>query len=114
VLVDVAVVAADALVATRGEGERSRAGQDHHPDGRIVPGEVERLDQLPRGERAERVADLGPGHRDLRDPVGRLVSDVGEGRFCPIRWPIPWPRSTPCPIQGLTDLTCLIHMTVDS
>jgi hypothetical protein len=76
-LVHVSVVAPDPLVAAAREGVGAGAGQDHDADRGVVPRHVEGGDQLPRGERPEGVAHLGPVHRDLRDPAGGLVADVG-------------------------------------
>ena len=88
--VDVAAAAAaDALVAAGAERVGSLAGEDHDADVQVLARARERVDQLDHGLRAERVADLGPVDRDLRDAgvlAGReLVADVGvlRGRWLP-------------------------------
>ncbi len=78
VVPDVAVVASDSLVAAGAEREVALAGQDNDADLVVVPREVEGLGQLEQGLRPERVADLRPVDRDLRDSVPRnLIADVG-------------------------------------
>ena len=81
VLVQVAGVAAHALVAARAEGVRALAGEHDHADRGVLAGVLERARDLDDRLRPEGVADLGPGDRDLRDPlIGRvrlLVADVG-------------------------------------
>jgi hypothetical protein len=73
----VAGVAAHALVAARAERVRSRAGQHDHADRRVLARALERVGDLDDRLRAERVADLRPVDRQLRDPVaGQLVPDV--------------------------------------
>ena len=77
----VAGVAAHALVAARAERERALAGQDDHADVGVLARRSNASRQLDDGLRAERVADLGPVDRDLRDPDRRrpsssLVADV--------------------------------------
>jgi hypothetical protein len=84
-LVDVAVVAPDLLIATRREGFGPLAGEDHDPDRRVVARHLEGRDQLLRRERPERVAHLGPVDRDLRDALGGFVADVGP---VPARLPV--------------------------
>src|SRR3954447_23072500 len=76
VLVHVARVAADALVAARAERERSLAGEDDHADVEVLARAVERVGDLDHRLRAERVADLRTVDRDLCDPLGGLVADV--------------------------------------
>ena len=78
VVVAVAVVAAHALVAARAERLGSLAGEDDHADRRVVAGELERVAELEQRAGPERVAHLGPADRDLGDPVGGVVGDVGE------------------------------------
>ncbi len=109
-LVHVAVVAANPLVPAGGEGERSLAREDDDADRGVVTGGVERRDQLSRGERTERVPDLRACDRDLRDPVGRLVPDVGEASL----WTAGRLRLGGLPIQSLSHLARLIHVTDDS
>src|SRR5207302_5761819 len=70
-------VAAHALVAAGAEGGGSLAGQHDHANVDVLPGALERVAQLDHRLRAERVVDLGPVDRDLRDPVRDLVADVG-------------------------------------
>ena len=72
----VAVVAADALVATGAEGLVARTGEDDHADAGVVAGPVERVLQLEQRLRPEGVAHLGPVDRDLGDPLGGVVEDV--------------------------------------
>src|SRR5262249_40130963 len=78
VVVAVAVVATDALVAARAERVVAFAGEDDHAGRGVVARELESGPQLEEGAGTERVADLGPANRDLRDAVGGVVADVGE------------------------------------
>src|SRR4051794_31672085 len=78
VVADVAVVAADPLVAARAEGIPAGAREDDRADLEVVAGASEGLAQLGQGLWAEGVADLGPVDRDLRDPAALLVEDVAE------------------------------------
>ena len=75
-LADVAVVAADALVAAGAEGLIARAGEDDDADLGILARVVERRAHLEQRLRPERVADLGAVDGDLRDAVPLLVDDV--------------------------------------
>src|SRR4029077_13628855 len=74
---DVAVIAPDALVAAGAERLGAGAGEDDHPDLRIVPRRLESAGHLEHGRRPERVAHLGPVDGDLGDAVPGLVDDVG-------------------------------------
>ncbi len=76
VVVHVAVIASDALVSARAEGEIAGTGEDDDPDLRVVAGDIERIRQLEQGLGPERVPHLGPVDRDLGDAFGRLVEDV--------------------------------------
>ena len=77
VVAEVAVVAADALVAAGAERVRALAGEDDHADLRVVARAVERLRQLEQRLRAEGVAHLGPADGDLGDAVAaELEADV--------------------------------------
>ena len=76
VVADVAVVAADPLVAARAEGLVAGAGEDDRADLEVVARAVEGVAQLGQRLRPEGVADLGAVDRDPRDPIGRLVEDV--------------------------------------
>ena len=76
VVADVAVVAADLLVAAGAEGLVAGAGEDDRADVEVVAGLGEGVAELGQGRRPEGVAALGPVDRDLRDPVGLLVEDV--------------------------------------
>src|SRR4029079_3234455 len=72
-----ALMALVLLVAARAEGHVALAGEQHAADGRVVADPGERVDELAHGLRAERVADLGPRDRHLRDArAGVLVADV--------------------------------------
>jgi len=65
---DVAAAAtADALIASRAECVGPLAGEDHDADIEILAGSCERVHKLDDGLGPERVADLGPVDRDLRD-----------------------------------------------
>src|SRR4029450_8384889 len=86
VLVDVAVVAADALVAAGAEGVGALPGEHDHPDGRVSAGELEGVLELVEGPGPEGVADLRPADGDLGDPLRGLVPDVGPGAM---RRPLP-------------------------
>ena len=77
VITDVAVVASDALIATRAERQVTLAGEDDHAHGAVVASIVEGLSQLEQRLGAKRVAHLRPVDGDLGDPLGRLVTDVG-------------------------------------
>ena len=72
--------ASHALVAAGAERERPLAGEDDHADGGVFTGALKGIDQLDDRLGTERVADLRPVDRDLRDPgvlAGReLVTDV--------------------------------------
>ena len=70
VVADVAVVAADPLVAARAEGLGPGAGEDDRADLGVVARAGEGVAQLGQGLRPEGVADLGAVDRDLRDPLG--------------------------------------------
>ena len=76
VVADVAVVAADPLVAARAERLGAGAGEDDRADLGVVASAGERVAQLGERLRAEGVADLRPVDRDLGDPVGLLVEEV--------------------------------------
>ena len=52
------------------------AGEDDHPDGLIVPGDLEGIGQLEQGGWPEGVADFRSVDGDLGDAVDRLVDDV--------------------------------------
>ena len=70
VVADVAVVAADALVAAGAERLRSLAGQDDDADLGVVARLLEGVRQLEQRLRPEGVAHLGPVDRDLGDALG--------------------------------------------
>ena len=82
VAADVAVVAADDLVATAAEGPVTLASQDDDADFRVVASHVEGDEKFLNRLRAECVALGGAVDRDLRDAsvVARrdFVLDVGE------------------------------------
>ena len=70
VVTDVAVVAANSLVAAGAERLGPLAGEDDGTDLGIVARQLERVRQLEQRLRPEGVADLRPVDRDLRDPLG--------------------------------------------
>src|SRR5256885_6318794 len=74
--VDVAVVAANPLVAARAEGFRARAGQYDDTAAGIVARGLECPPHLAHGRGPEGVAHLRPADRDHGDPVQRLADDV--------------------------------------
>ena len=76
VIADVAVIAADALVAARAERLVAGAREDDRADLGVVARAVEGVAKLGQGLRAEGVPDLWPVDRDLRDPVALLVEEV--------------------------------------
>ena len=83
VVADVAVVAADPLVAAGAERLGPLAGEDDHADRGVVAGALEGVQQLEQGPRPEGVAHLGPADRDLGDlpadpsgPLGPTTSAV--------------------------------------
>ena len=76
-LVDVAVVSTDLLIAARGERVGAFAREDHDADLGVVARDLERRDQLLRRQGAEGVAHFRAVDRDLRDRAGRFVPDVG-------------------------------------
>ena len=76
VVADVAVVAADPLVAAGAEGLVAGSGEDDRGHLDVVAGAIEGVAQLGERRRPEGVADLGPVDRDLRDRVAALVEDV--------------------------------------
>src|SRR5271166_746878 len=82
IVVQVARVAAHALVAARAERLGALAGEHDHADLGVLAGVLQRLGDLDHGARSKRVADLGPGDRDLRDSLlgarRLLVADVRE------------------------------------
>ena len=85
VVADVAVVAADPLVAAGAEGLVALAGEDDDADLVVVAGAVERVSQLEERLRPEGVAHLGAVDRDLRDALGNVVLDVVVvGRLHPV------------------------------
>ena len=69
VVTDVAVVAADSLIAAGTEGHVALPREDDHADLWVVLGLVEGLAELEQRLRAKRVADLWAADRDLCDPV---------------------------------------------
>ena len=76
VVADVAVVAADALVAARAERLGTFAREHDHADGGIAPGALERVLELEEGAGPEGVPHLGATDRELGDALGDLVADV--------------------------------------
>ena len=76
VVADVAVVAADPLVAARAERQRPLAGEHDHADVPVVARPVEGVLELEEGLGPEGVAHLGPADRDLGDALGEVVPDV--------------------------------------
>ena len=82
-LVQVARVAAHALVAARAERIRTLAGQHDHADLGVLARVLQRSGDLHHGARAEGVSHLRPRDRDLGDPLlgrrGLLVADVRVG-----------------------------------
>ena len=76
VVVAVAVVAADALVAAGAERLGALAGEHDHPDRRVVASQLERACQLEQRRRPEGVAHLGPVDGELGDAAGSLVANV--------------------------------------
>src|SRR6201999_1363487 len=75
-----ATAAAHALIAAGAERARSLAGEDDHPDRRILASAGERVGELHHRLGPEGIADLGPVDGDLRDAGviagGQLVADV--------------------------------------
>ena len=78
VRVDVAAVAADALVAARAERVRALAGQQRDADRRVVAHVGEGRLQLEDRLGPKRVAHFGAVDRDLGDALEVLVFDVLE------------------------------------
>ena len=76
VVADVAVVAADPLVAAGAERLLAGAGEDDRGDLDVVARPAEGVAELGQRLRAEGVAHLGPVDRDPRDRLGALVEDV--------------------------------------
>ena len=76
VVAQVAVVAPDPLVPAGAEGVGTLAGEDDHPDRRVVPGHGEGVGQLEQGLGPEGVADLGTGDGQLGHALGHVVADV--------------------------------------
>jgi hypothetical protein len=76
IVADVAVVAADPLVAAGAEGLGARPREDDRRDPGVVASPGERVPELRERRRPKRVADLRPVDRDLRDRVAALVEDV--------------------------------------
>ena len=76
VVADVAVVAADPLVAAGAERFVAGPGEDDRRDLDVVACARERVAKLGQRLRAERVVDLGPVDRDPGDRLGALVEDV--------------------------------------
>jgi hypothetical protein len=65
-----------AQVGARAEGLRASPGQDGDPQVVVGPEVIEGVPQFRAGPRVERVADLRPVDRHVRDPVGFGVDDV--------------------------------------
>src|SRR5260370_13924990 len=74
--IDVAVVAADALVAAGAERLGAGPGQDDDADLWIVAGHLEGSGHVEYSRWLERGAELGAVDRDLGEAVPRLVDDV--------------------------------------
>ena len=81
-LVLVAVVSPDALVAARAERLVTGPREDDDPDVRVVAGDIEGVAQLEEGLGPECVADLGAVDGDLCDPARGVVEDVLEAPGC--------------------------------
>jgi hypothetical protein len=88
VLADVALVAAHALVAAAAERATPFARQDDDADLLVLACAHERIDQLHRGSRPERVVDLGPVDRDATDAFGLREGDVLVGFAALDRLPV--------------------------
>ena len=73
VVADVAVVAADPLVAARAERVVAGTSEDDRADLEVVAGPVEGVAELAQGRRPERVVDVGAVDRNPGDAVGGLV-----------------------------------------
>src|SRR5262245_57852436 len=69
VVADVAVVAADLLVAARAECLVAGAREDDRSNLEIVAGACERVPELGKRLWSERISALGPVDRDLGDPL---------------------------------------------
>ena len=78
VVAEVAVVAADLLVASGTERVRSRSRQDDGAHRDVVARALERVGELEERLGAKRVAPLRSVDGDARDPLGNLVDDVVE------------------------------------
>ncbi len=82
IVAQVAGVAPHPLVPARAERVGALAGQDDHADPGVLAGVLEGPRDLDDRLRPEGVSHLGPGDRDLCDPLvrsgGALVVDVGE------------------------------------
>src|SRR6266511_4064654 len=97
VVADVAVIAADPLVATRAERLRAFTGEHDHAHPGVVAGALEGVLELEERAGPEGVADLGPTDRDLGDSLGELVADVavlGVGARLPVE------RRSDAPVHG--------------
>src|SRR5581483_1780469 len=77
--IDIAALAANALISARTKSIRTFTGQDDDADLGVVAREIERLFHLAHGQRAKRIPHLWSVDRDLRDPVlGAFELDVSE------------------------------------
>ena len=76
VVADVAVVAANPLIAAGTERLVARAGEDDRRDLGVVTGPGEGVAELRERRRPECVVNLRPVDRDLRDRIAALVEDV--------------------------------------
>jgi hypothetical protein len=78
VITDVAVVAANRLIATRAKGVGAGTGEDDRADRDVVAGPFEGVGEFEEGLGAKGVSPFGSIDRDAGNPFTHLIDDVVE------------------------------------
>src|SRR6266498_77572 len=108
VVADVAVVAADALVAAGAEGLGALTGEDDHADLGVVAGGLERAGELEQRPWPEGVAHLRTADRDLGDSLGGLVADVAV-----VTVPLPLHVRAPLEVDRVPPRLGMLRLSAD-